>query len=55
MVLDLHEWLISALALALIAASLSLPSLPTGHVAFDPRAVCERPGFPAFGLVMSLH
>jgi hypothetical protein len=55
MVLDLHEWLITALAAVLIAASLSLQSLPTGRVAFDPKAVCERPGFPAFGLVMSLH
>ena len=52
---DLHEGLITALAVALIAACLSLQSLPTDRVAYDPTAVCEKPGLSAFGLALVLH
>ncbi len=52
---DLHEWLITALVVALITASLSPQSQSTQRGQFEVTAVCEKPGFPALGLVLSLH
>jgi hypothetical protein len=52
---DLHEWLVTALAAVLIAASLSLQALPTTRVAFADTAVCEKPGLATLGWVLVLH
>ena len=52
---NLHEWLVTALAAALIAASLSLHGLPPAPVVPSDTAVCEKPVFPAMSLMLSLH
>ena len=53
---DLHEWLVTVLAAALIAASLSLQILPTAErIAFADTAVCEKPGLATLGWVVLLH
>ncbi len=52
---DLHEWLVTALAAVLIAASLVLQTLPTTRVQFADTAVCEKPGLATLGWVLVLH
>jgi hypothetical protein len=53
---DLHEWLVTALAVALVAASLLLQVLPTtDRIAFADTAVCEKPGLATLGWVLILH
>jgi len=52
---DLHEWPLTVLFAALLAASLSLQNLPAERGALRDAAVCEKPGFAAFGLFLPLH
>lgn len=41
---DLHDWSLTALVAVLLAASLSLQSLPVERAAFPDAGVCEKPG-----------
>ena len=45
----------AALITPLLAASLSLQNLPAERGALRDAAVCEKPGFAAFGLFLPLH
>ena len=52
---DLHDWSLTALFAVLLAASLSLQGLPLQRGTSPDTAVCQKPGFPAMSLVLSLH
>jgi len=52
---DLHEWPLMVLFAVLLAAGLSVRNLPAERSAFRDAAVCEKPGFAAFGLFLPLH
>jgi hypothetical protein len=41
--LDLHDWSLTVLFTALLAAILALQSLPADHPSFRDTAVCEKP------------
>jgi hypothetical protein len=53
--LDLHDWSLTALVAALLAASLSLQDLPADRGAFRDSAVCEKPGIAAWGGFLPFH
>ena len=53
--LDLHDWSLTALVAALLAASLSLQNLPADRGALRGSAVCEKPGIAALGAFLPLH
>jgi len=53
--LDLHDWSLTGLFAALLAASLALQGLPLPRATSPDTAVCQKPGFPAMSLVLSLH
>jgi hypothetical protein len=53
--LNLHEWLVTTLAVALIAASLALQTLPMTRAQFADTAVCQKPGLATLGWVLVLH
>jgi hypothetical protein len=53
--LDLHDWSLTALVAALLAASLFLQNLPADHGAFRDAAVCEKSGIAALGLFAPFH
>ena len=55
MVLDLHDWSLTALVAVLLAVSLSLQSLPMEHAASPDTAVCEKPGLATLGFILSFH
>jgi hypothetical protein len=44
--LDLHDWSLTALFAALLATSLTFQNLPADHSAFRDAGVCEKPGIP---------
>ncbi|MBL6650255.1 MAG: hypothetical protein ISP49_01585 [Reyranella sp.] len=52
---DLHEWPLTLLAAALLAASLWLQAVPVQHTTSVDTAVCEKPGLAAMALALSLH
>lgn len=52
---DLHDWSLTALVAALLAAGLSLQGLELPRSTSSDTAVCQKPGFPAMSLALSLH
>jgi hypothetical protein len=52
---DLHDWSLTVLVAALLAACLSLQGQPLSRGTFPDTAVCQKPGFPAMSLALSLH
>ena len=52
---DLHEWPLTLLAATLLAVSLWLQAVPVERTPSMDRAVCEKPGFAAMALALSLH
>ena len=53
--LDLHDWSLTALVAALVAASLALQTLPAERGAFQDSGACEKPGIAALGLFPPFH
>jgi hypothetical protein len=53
--IELDDWLLTAFVAVLLSISLALQGLPAERSAPSDSAVCERPGFPALGFVLSLH
>ena len=52
---DLHQWPLTVLSAALLAASLWLQAAPVERTPSMDTAVCEKPGFAAMALALSLH
>jgi hypothetical protein len=53
--IELDDWLPTAFVAVLLAVSLTLQGVPAGRTTPSDSAVCEKPGFPALGFVLSFH